>query len=541
MRADLCLLQRGRSSFTDRVFPGLGRFCRQVILGVALIITLPVVSAATACSGQHNVHLTRPVDIDAALQAELARLPTLRVLSVDAPPLVYYDPDRKGYDGIAVDILCFIAAQLNIRFALVSDPSEATSEKLQQVQKGEADVFVPLSYSLERAQRGLFTEPFANSYYAVVGRHGSAVIRNIDDLRNYRIGYIEGVVLEPTLRALMPPEQLIAFKGGTADVLLEAVRKRRIDLALINKAVFLEMRYHKEFFDLESLYTLYEYPRAYRFYFSPAPQHVPLVTTINRYLAALDLSASAALHQDGERTLLERYVRQRSQRGLLFITSVAGLALLGIMAFALRRHRRLARLLHDQNRHIEQQRRALQEANLKLEELTRTDTLTNLPNRRFFDAKLNEAYLQYLRGGAPLSVLVIDVDHFKNVNDHYGHLTGDSYLRSVARALERSIHGKMSCLARYGGEEFICLLEGEIPASAAAVAELIRSEVEKLRLPNVTAKAPCLTVSIGVATLLRGDPGALALVECADNQLYEAKAGGRNRVCGAVLGPIQGA
>ena len=66
-------------------------------------------------------------------------------------------------------------------------------------------------------------------------------------------------------------------------------------------------------------------------------------------------------------------------------------------------------------------------------------------------------------------------------------------------------------------------------------------QVEKLRLPNVTAKAPCLTVSIGVATLLRGDPGALALVECADNQLYEAKAGGRNRVCGAVLGPVQGA
>ena len=150
MRADLCHLQRRRSSFTDRVFPGLGRFCRQVILGLALILTPPVVSAATTCSGQHNVHLTQPVDIDAALQAELARLPTLRVLSIDAPPLVHYDPDRKGYDGIAVDILCFIAAQLNIRFELVSDPDEATSEKLQQVQKGEADVFVPLSYSLER-------------------------------------------------------------------------------------------------------------------------------------------------------------------------------------------------------------------------------------------------------------------------------------------------------------------------------------------------------------------------------------------------------
>src|SRR5690606_28531870 len=183
----------------------------------------------------------------------------------------------------------------------------------------------------------------------------------------------------------------------------------------------------------------------------------------------------------------------------------------------------------------EAQHYALEEANHKLELLSQTDPLTLLPNRRYFDERGRQEYQRYLETSAPLSILIIDVDHFKTVNDSYCHTTGDTYLRTLAQALSRVLVHDRGMAARYGGEEFTCLLAQAPADEALEIAERIRQDVEQLRLPNAAVEPGWVTISIGVATLVQGDAGLEALFAEADSQLYQAKRSGRNRVCAGVL------
>ena len=133
-----------------------------------------------------------------------------------------------------------------------------------------------------------------------------------------------------------------------------------------------------------------------------------------------------------------------------------------------------------------------------------------------------------------MSVLIVDVDHFKWVNDHYGHSTGDDYLRAIAQVLRKSVARPTDLTARYGGEEFACLLPDTDTADAQALAERVREATVRLALPNARAPGQQLTVSIGVATTDVADATAQDMMARADAQLYAAKRAGRNRVHAAV-------
>jgi diguanylate cyclase (GGDEF)-like protein len=126
---------------------------------------------------------------------------------------------------------------------------------------------------------------------------------------------------------------------------------------------------------------------------------------------------------------------------------------------------------------------------------------------------------------------MIDIDHFKLLNDRYGHPVGDGCLREVARALQRALVRPDDVLARYGGEEFIVLLRDSPAASAQVVAERLRASVQDLRIQNAGSPERVVTVSIGVASAeLTDEAVAARLVEDADRALYEAKCAGRNLV-----------
>jgi diguanylate cyclase (GGDEF)-like protein len=126
---------------------------------------------------------------------------------------------------------------------------------------------------------------------------------------------------------------------------------------------------------------------------------------------------------------------------------------------------------------------------------------------------------------------MIDIDHFKLLNDRYGHPVGDGCLREVARALQRALVRPDDVLARYGGEEFIVLLRDSPAAGAQAVAEQLRATVQNLRIENADSPEAVVTVSIGVATAQLTDEAAAArMVEDADRALYAAKCSGRNQV-----------
>ena len=172
----------------------------------------------------------------------------------------------------------------------------------------------------------------------------------------------------------------------------------------------------------------------------------------------------------------------------------------------------------------------LESANAELASLVRKDALTGLANRRRFDEALQEAWTNALAGGWPIAVLMIDVDHFKQFNDCYGHQRGDMCLRDVAAGIITGLFHPDDVAARYGGEEFAVILPRTSTDNAALVAERIRRAVHDLRRPHVAASLGVLTVSVGVAAthpVLHGDP--LAVVRAADQALYTSKNEGRNR------------
>ena len=177
-----------------------------------------------------------------------------------------------------------------------------------------------------------------------------------------------------------------------------------------------------------------------------------------------------------------------------------------------------------------QQRVAAERA---LDVLASTDPLTGLANRRKFFEWSEACCAQALRHGNPLSVLMIDADHFKSFNDRYGHAAGDRVLVAIGRAIAGRARPGTDLAARYGGEEFIVLLPGLDRVRAFAVAESIRAAVERLAEPHERAPAGIVTVSIGLASADAGTmPDLRALVEAADAELYRSKRDGRNRSSG---------
>jgi diguanylate cyclase (GGDEF)-like protein len=180
----------------------------------------------------------------------------------------------------------------------------------------------------------------------------------------------------------------------------------------------------------------------------------------------------------------------------------------------------------------------LEIANTELQSLASADGLTGVANRRALDQGLEQEWRRAVRGGAPLSLLLVDVDVFKAYNDRYGHAAGDDCLRGIASTLATAARRAGDLVARYGGEEFAVVVPGCSDENARRLAERLRSRIADLALPHDASDvAPHVTISVGAATAMPG-PGIAAadLVRIADEALYEAKRAGRNRVSHHRLG-----
>jgi len=191
----------------------------------------------------------------------------------------------------------------------------------------------------------------------------------------------------------------------------------------------------------------------------------------------------------------------------------------------------------------------------KLKALSRIDGLTGVDNRRVFDEVMAQEWRRAMRRGAAMSLLLIDIDHFKQYNDSYGHLAGDACLRTVAAGIQASVQRAGDVVARYGGEEFAVILPNSDASQAWALAERICADMDRRALPHVASDvAPHITVSIGAGTVTFGCPDGRPdtetcpdcqsfsecksrfdrLIVLADKALYEAKYRGRAQVAAKV-------
>ena len=188
--------------------------------------------------------------------------------------------------------------------------------------------------------------------------------------------------------------------------------------------------------------------------------------------------------------------------------------------------------LHNRNRQlealIESRTRELEDANRRLEKLSRMDGLTGIANRRSFDRMLAQEWSRAQRASAPLSLIMLDVDHFKHFNDHYGHPAGDKVIQLVAEVV-REVIRESDIAGRYGGEEFVVLLPDVDKIGARLFAERLRQLVEAL-VVDYEGQEIRFTISLGVADLGQRTQDHQQLIDWADRALYQSKHGGRNQV-----------
>ena len=210
----------------------------------------------------------------------------------------------------------------------------------------------------------------------------------------------------------------------------------------------------------------------------------------------------------------------RRRRPFPFFVSSVGIALSGLVfGYVLLSDRRNAEL---------------RDAKAKLEKISMTDSLTGLANRRQFDAYLELEYRRAVRQGTALTLVMLDIDQFKEFNDSYGHPAGDACLKRVAEALSEVVHRPADLAARYGGEEFALVLPDT--ADGSEVAEACRQAIEALKIPHkASVVAEVVTISAGIAMLTpqTWQQNLTDLLNRADEALYEAKESGRNQVCQA--------
>jgi diguanylate cyclase (GGDEF)-like protein len=203
---------------------------------------------------------------------------------------------------------------------------------------------------------------------------------------------------------------------------------------------------------------------------------------------------------------------------------------------------RVARLYGAQILSLMESEQELTTANAQLLTLSRTDGLTGLSNRRAFDERFAAAWAFAVREARDIAVALVDVDHFKRYNDHYGHLAGDDCLRAVAGHVAGAVLRASDVAARYGGEEFVLLLAGNSDHGASEIAHRLCHAVYDAAIPHAESALGRVTISVGVASLAPGldDRPAMLLVR-ADQALYKAKQAGRNQVCVATpTQPVRG-
>jgi diguanylate cyclase (GGDEF)-like protein len=186
------------------------------------------------------------------------------------------------------------------------------------------------------------------------------------------------------------------------------------------------------------------------------------------------------------------------------------------------------RRLEEAQRKLRQQQDMLQDVNSKLSELASLDGLTQLRNRRAFEERLEDETRRWRRHGSTVSLVLLDIDHFKSYNDTFGHPKGDEVLRAVGRLVRRSLRSS-DFAARYGGEEFAIILPNTDRAGSLVVAEQLRRAIE-----DATWEDRPITASVGVATMGEEISTSEELVDFADRALYRSKQAGRNCVTAGV-------
>ncbi|NOI79985.1 diguanylate cyclase [Vibrio tubiashii] len=440
-------------------------------------------------------------------------------IDIDWPPFEYVDGSGE-YQGIAADYIKLIAQRLGIE--LVPSTNMSWSEVVEASKQRALDIYPALPVTQDREQYLDFTRPYLSFPLMIITNQDIPYVRDIEALNGMQVAAVEGYSSYELLRDNHPQIKLYAAEN-VSDA-LQSVASGKVDAYVGNIATANYVMTREGYSNLK-VSGLTPYRIDLRM---AVRSDWPILNSILQ--KSLD-----ALSEEEKQTIYSRWVTVRYEHGvdysLVWKIALVSLSVLILLSYWTSKLSKLNDKLNSEiteRKQIEQQ--LLHEKN-KIEQLSITDPLTGLFNRRYYNKKLPTEILRAQSTQDWLSFVIIDVDDFKQYNDHYGHLNGDKQLVEFANALKKQCHQSSDYCFRLGGEEFGVLFTGRSPEEAISFVNQIRQEIESLQLEHQFSRASdVITASFGIVTTNKPKYTMEQLYETADAALYDAKESGRNKV-----------
>jgi diguanylate cyclase (GGDEF)-like protein len=473
----------------------------------------------------------------------LKSLPLLQVRIGDYPPFHF------NYGGIAkglgVEYITLISEIYKLNLDFVAMPYKDSFQSMKK--KGGMAIQTGWHFNHERNEIANFSQSYVTSPYVIFKRIDSQKILGMDDLTNKKIVIEDGFALHRILEKRSPKLTLHTVKTSTEA--LESLSSGESEIYIGNLMV--------GYYLIKSL-GLSNIEVTAPTQIPPNTLHIATRKDLPKLAALIDKAMSAIT--DEEHRVLKNHWLNTEVKGLISIRDVfrysslmiaiVSTFLVFIGIFSIRRLRREVKIRKLAEQSLRKARDSLEEevknrtselslayeelkeSNAKLESMSIHDSTTGISNRRKFDQALTIEWNYSTRMQRNISLIMIDIDYFKQYNDSYGHLKGDECLRTIAMILASAVTRKTDLVARYGGEEFVILLHNTNIKEATKIAEKCRRLVIEKNIIHKQSKInDHITISLGVSSIIPvSDIEPTVLIETADTLLYKAKEKGRNRV-----------
>ncbi|MBU3825071.1 MAG: diguanylate cyclase [Candidatus Oceanisphaera merdipullorum] len=429
-------------------------------------------------------------------QAYLSAHPVLSVcVDPDWLPFEGIDSHQK-HVGIIADLLSLMASKVGLKIQL--HPTKNWEESLMASKSGQCLALSALNQTPEREQWLIFTEPLLEDPNVLITRDDHPFISDIASLTHKTIALPRGTAMAELFARDFPHLTIVYTDSETQA--MQMVSDGKVDLTLRSLIIAAHTIKNAGWYNLKVSGQVPGYGNQFRIGISQSEQ--TLRTILNHGIAALS--------EQERQQIMDRYLNLKVVSEVVTDYTLAyglGILLLAVIGTSLFWMRRLSAL------------------NQQLSVTAQTDALTQLTNRHGLNLTLEKDLERAQRYQHPLSIIMMDIDHFKRVNDQYGHLTGDKVLVQCSQILKDNLR-KSDIICRWGGEEFLVLCFETSQEQASHLAELL---LEKVRQHYFT-EVGRVTMSAGVAQAMPQD-NAETLTKRADTVLYKAKHQGRDRVC----------
>jgi len=419
-------------------------------------------------------------------------------------PLEGRDANGK-HTGLSAEVFRLFAERTPIHFNVV--PTDNWQESMQAARERRCDLLAMAMKTPERSEFLNFTEPYLEVPNVVLGRIEAPFIERIGDLRGQKVGVVEGYAFAELLQTRYPSMELIEVSNEQEG--LHRLQNHELDGYITTLAT---ASYYMQELGLADLKVIGRIPADWSLAVAIRDDEPVLLGIMQKLVSSLTTE---------ERRSLESHWRNIQLKQTVDYTLIWQLLIAGALVTA---------LLIYWNRKLGRLNKELAVANETLGRLSVTDDLTQLGNRSYFDQEFRKSFQWCQRHGSGFAVAMVDADHFKKINDTFGHEAGDLCLQALADTMRKHFRRETDRLSRFGGEEFVVFASYED-------SEEIRNRLETFREAVASACTICghddirLTISIGLATGIPGPEDSPAeFLRQADQALYQAKQNGRNRL-----------